>query len=116
MKLRTRVKLSDFGAAKRITTLDRSRSDTLVGTTYWISPEVIRGAAAERANDVWAFGITLIEMLTGQPPFKELDPLAAMFRIASTKPSFRNYNHKRLQSISSDLQVKIKILVSIKSQ
>lgn len=103
-QLRTRVKLSDFGAAKRLTTLDRSRTDTLVGTTYWISPEVIRGAAAGRANDVWAFGITLIEMLTGEPPFKNMDPLAAMFRIASRPPSVNNFKHSRLEAVSYDLR------------
>ena len=113
-QLKLNVKLSDFGAARKLATLDRSRTDNLVGTTYWMSPEVIRGkfelvwcanqavrgslpwlihlgCAAGPENDVWAFGITLIEMLTGSPPFKELDPLPAMFKIASTEPNFGNF-------------------------
>ena len=104
-QLKLNVKLSDFGAARKLATLDRSRTDNLVGTTYWMSPEVIRGklvygyhnfyvfigCAAGPENDVWAFGITLIEMLTGSPPYKELDPLPAMFKIASTEPDFGNF-------------------------
>jgi len=90
-QLKLNVKLSDFGAARKLATLDRSRTDNLVGTTYWMSPEVIRGCAAGPENDVWAFGITLIEMLTGSPPYKELDPLPAMFKIASTEPNFGNF-------------------------
>ena len=42
-QLKLNVKLSDFGAARKLATLDRSRTDNLVGTTYWMSPEVIRG-------------------------------------------------------------------------
>jgi len=102
-QLRNQVKLSDFGAAKRLSTLDRSVTDHLVGTTYWISPEVIRGAQAGPGNDVWAFGITLIEMLTGAPPFKELAPMSAMFAIASRAPSVDNF--KNLDAISYELRI-----------
>ena len=75
--------------------------------------KVIRGAAAGRANDVWAFGITLIEMLTGEPPFKNMDPLAAMFRIASRPPSVNNFKHSRLEAVSYDLRVSSKLYLSI---
>ena len=102
-QLRNQVKLSDFGAAKRLSTLDRSVTDHLVGTTYWISPEVIRGAQAGPGNDVWAFGITLIEMLTGAPPFKELVPMSAMFAIASRAPSVDNF--KNLDAVSNELRI-----------
>lgn len=103
-QLHNQVKLSDFGAAKRLSTLDRSVTDHLVGTTYWISPEVIRGAQASAGNDVWAFGITLIEMLTGAPPFKELAPMAAMFAIASQAPSVDNFANLTACSISNELR------------
>ena len=116
------VKLSDFGAAKKLATLDRSRTDNLVGTTYWLSPEVIQGkpalrvsiqiysaiivgSAAGHLNDIWAFGITLIEMLTSRPPFHNYDPLPAMFKIATTPPSLDNYSIS--VQISPQLQVTI---------
>lgn len=103
----TIVKLADFGAAKKLTTLDRrsrySRSNaTLVGTPYWMAPEVIRGQGAGRRSDIWSVGCTIVEMLTTLPPYKNYDPIAALFKIASTKPSIEPFN---LKNISTDLQV-----------
>ena len=48
-------------------------------------------------------------MLTGEPPFKSMDPLAAMFRIASRPPSVENFEHSRLETISHDLRVSSEI-------
>ena len=101
------VKLADFGAAKKLSTLDRrsryARSNaTLVGTPYWMAPEVIRGQGAGRRSDIWSVGCTIVEMLTGLPPYKNYDPIAALFKIASTNPSIEPFN---LTNISTDLQV-----------
>lgn len=56
----------------------------LRGTSYYMAPEVIRGVGYGRRADVWSTGCTVIEMVTGHPPFHETkNQVAAMYRIAS---------------------------------
>jgi len=112
------VKLADFGAAKKLSTLNYSRyansTATMVGTPYWMAPEVIKGEGTGRRSDVWSVGCTLVEMLTGHPPYRHFDPIQALFKIASTKPSINNFN---LQFISTDLQnLLTKIFVEVEER
>ncbi|CBY33519.1 unnamed protein product [Oikopleura dioica] len=87
------VKLADFGAAKKLNFIDKSRYDhskkgDIVGTPYWMAPEVVRGHGCGRRSDIWSAGCTILEMLTLKPPFKNFEPLAALFHIASaTSPA-----------------------------
>lgn len=46
-----------------------------------VAPEVIELKGASPASDIWSLGCTVIEMLTGQPPYAELLPLTTLFRI-----------------------------------
>jgi hypothetical protein len=55
------------------------------GTPFWMAPEVIRECGHGRKADVWSMGCTVIEMLSGKPPWSELDnPITALFQIASS--------------------------------
>jgi serine/threonine protein kinase len=77
------VKLADFGVAMTISD-DASSSnqvDTVVGSPYWMAPEIIEMQGPTAACDIWSLGCTIIELLTGKPPYMELDPMAALFRI-----------------------------------
>ncbi|CAH3047002.1 unnamed protein product, partial [Porites lobata] len=56
---------------------------SFVGTTFWMAPEILRGEGYGRNADIWSVGCTVVEMLTGDPPLKNLEPQAAMFRIGS---------------------------------
>uniref|UniRef100_A0A6U2ALD6 Protein kinase domain-containing protein n=1 Tax=Hemiselmis andersenii TaxID=464988 RepID=A0A6U2ALD6_HEMAN len=80
------VKLADFGASKRLNQLSTmSRENkSMIGTPYWMAPEVIRESGHGRKADIWSVGCTCIEMLTGRPPWSEFDnPITALFQIAS---------------------------------
>ncbi|XP_062518818.1 mitogen-activated protein kinase kinase kinase 2-like isoform X2 [Corticium candelabrum] len=81
------VKLSDFGASKRLQSI-RSLTGfkSVHGTPYWMSPEVINGKGYGRKADVWSVGCTVVEMLTTKPPWHELEAVAALFKIA-TEPT-----------------------------
>ncbi|CAF0899465.1 unnamed protein product [Brachionus calyciflorus] len=75
------VKLADFGVSAQITaTLAKRKS--FIGTPYWMAPEV---AAVERKGgynqqcDIWAVGITAIELAELQPPNFNLHPMRALF-------------------------------------
>lgn len=74
------VKLADFGVATRTTTLHES---SVVGTPYWMAPEVIELSGATTASDIWSLGCTVIELLDGKPPYHKLQPMHALFRIVN---------------------------------
>ena len=74
------VKLADFGVATKQTGLAEG---SVVGTPYWMAPEVIELAGATTASDIWSLGCTVIELLDGKPPYHKLAPMPALFRIVN---------------------------------
>ncbi|CUA68863.1 hypothetical protein RSOLAG22IIIB_03729 [Rhizoctonia solani] len=73
------VKLADFGVA---TTPTGALNDAaVVGSPYWMAPEVIEQSGATTASDIWSVGCVVIELLEGHPPYHFLDPMPALFRI-----------------------------------
>jgi predicted ATPase/DNA-binding CsgD family transcriptional regulator len=63
-------RLTDFGVAYIQTQdTDTTQENALIGTFSYLSPEVLNGEPADARSDIWAFGITLYEMLTGKLPF-----------------------------------------------
>ncbi|KAG0760439.1 hypothetical protein G6F24_008319 [Rhizopus arrhizus] len=74
------VKLTDFGVSLnlKIKTVD---NDSVSGTPNWMAPEVIELKGATTKSDIWSLGCTLIELVTGKPPYNDLLPMSAMFRI-----------------------------------
>lgn len=55
--------------------------DDVAGTPYWMAPEVIEMSPASTASDIWGVGATIIELLTGSPPYFGLAALPALFKI-----------------------------------
>ncbi|KAL1922138.1 uncharacterized protein VTP21DRAFT_10780 [Calcarisporiella thermophila] len=74
------VKLTDFGVSLNLK-LRPADSDVVVGTPYWIAPEVIQLMGASTKSDVWSLGCTVVELITGQPPYADMIPLTALFHI-----------------------------------
>ncbi|KAJ3314406.1 Protein kinase [Boothiomyces sp. JEL0838] len=86
------VKLIDFGFSAKLET-DDSKRETLAGTAYWMAPEVIKHKGKGYCNkiDVWSFGIVIVEMVDGQPPYMEEDFVRAIYLIVTNgAPKIKN--------------------------
>ncbi|CAN9508012.1 unnamed protein product [Ophioblennius macclurei] len=85
-----RVKLSDFGFCAQISSVVKKRS-SLVGTPYWMSPEVISKTPYGTEVDIWSLGIMVVEMVDGEPPYFSETPISAMKKLRDeAAPSVRN--------------------------
>lgn len=62
------IKLGDFGIA-RVLSDTRSKAKTVVGTPYYLSPEIIKSEPYSFKSDIWSLGVLLYEMCALQPPF-----------------------------------------------
>ncbi|ETS63963.1 hypothetical protein PaG_02296 [Moesziomyces aphidis] len=72
------VKLADFGVATKTGAMSEY---AVVGSPYWMAPEVIDQSGATTASDIWSVGCVVVELLEGKPPYHFLAPMPALFRI-----------------------------------
>ncbi len=73
-------RLTDFGMA-RVQDVHVTQSGMIVGTLSYLSPEALHGEDIDDRSDIWAFGVMLFEMLTGERPFPETNPGALITSI-----------------------------------
>ncbi len=80
------AKIMDFGLAKLAGRTVVTKEGTILGTVAYMSPEQARGEELDHRIDIWALGVVLHEMITGQLPFKGEYEHAVMYSILNENP------------------------------
>jgi len=94
-------KLTDFGFAK--ITEPGTRTYTLCGTPEYIAPEVLLNKGHGKPVDWWTLGILIYEMIVGQPPFCDEDPMGIYQKILAGKVYFPKYFDKNAKALVKKL-------------
>lgn len=76
------IKLTDFGFNGQIDDISANRT-SMIGTPYWMAPEIIKKMPYGTKVDIWSLGIMTIEMVEGEPPYLDENPIKVSNMITS---------------------------------
>lgn len=81
-----RVKVTDFGIARAVTSATMTQTGTIIGSVHYFSPEQAKGSAVSAKSDIYSLGVVLYEMLTGVVPFTGETPISIALKHLQEEP------------------------------
>lgn len=81
-----RVKVTDFGIARAVTSATMTHTGTVLGSVHYFSPEQARGGAISAQSDIYSLGVVLYEMVTGILPFSGETPISVALKHLQEQP------------------------------
>ncbi|MDQ0350574.1 serine/threonine-protein kinase [Alkalibacillus filiformis] len=102
MDHRGNVKITDFGIARALSSTSLTKTNDVMGSVHYLSPEQARGGTASRKSDIYSLGIVLYELLTGRLPFSGESAVSIALKHMQTEPPFvRSFNPEIPQSLEN---------------
>lgn len=96
------IKVTDFGIATSLSATSYTKTNSVIGTVHYISPEQARGGTATKKSDIYALGIVLYELLTGELPFSGESAVSiALKHLQTETPSVRSFDGTIPQSLEN---------------
>ncbi|MEK5231073.1 Stk1 family PASTA domain-containing Ser/Thr kinase [Lysinibacillus sp. FSL K6-0232] len=96
------VKITDFGIAMTLSATSFTQTNSVLGTVHYLSPEQARGGTATNKSDIYALGIVLYELLTGELPFSGESAVSiALKHLQTETPSVRAFDATIPQSLEN---------------
>lgn len=96
------IKITDFGIAMTLSATSFTQTNSVLGTVHYLSPEQARGGTATKQSDIYALGIVLYELLTGELPFSGESAVSiALKHLQAETPSVRKQNATIPQSLEN---------------
>ena len=80
------IKVADFGIARGAGSSTLTKTDSVMGSVYYFSPEQAKGNPVTAASDLYSVGVVMYEMLTGQVPFDGETPVAVAMQQINAQP------------------------------
>ncbi|WP_301108928.1 Stk1 family PASTA domain-containing Ser/Thr kinase [Sporosarcina sp.] len=96
------VKITDFGIAMALNSTAHTKTNSVIGTVHYLSPEQARGGMATKRSDIYSLGIVFYELLTGKLPFSAETAVAiALKHLQEETPSVREQLPEIPQSVEN---------------